>query len=315
MDKEKRILSIVVPCFNEADVLPETISRLRAVLGRLVDKDEVSNESRIWFIDDGSTDATWPLIGKYASEDSRIRGIKLSRNRGHQNALLAGLLNANGDAIVSVDADLQDDINVIEDMVCAWRAGIDIVYGVRKARNTDSLFKRQSAQAYYRLLNLFGVNSIYNHADFRLISRRAIEALREYPEVNLFLRGMVRHIGFSSQIVEYDRRERFAGESKYPLKRMLALAVDGVTSFTAAPLRFISILGILVFLASIAMTIWVLWVRFLSGEAVPGWASSVIPIYFLGGVQLLSIGVLGEYVARIYFESKRRPRYIIDEVL
>jgi len=315
MNKAENILSIVVPCYDEADVLPETIKRLRKVLVRLIDKGDIDEESRLWFIDDGSADGTWPLIAKYASEDPRIRGIKLSRNRGHQNALLAGLLTAKGDAIISVDADLQDDVDVIEEMVSAWRAGIDIVYGVRKVRQTDSFFKRQTAQIYYRLLRLFGVDAIYNHADFRLISRRAVEALREYPEVNLFLRGMVRHVGFASRIVEYDRRKRFAGQTKYSLRHMIALAIDGVTSFTAAPLRFIAILGIFVFLASISMIIWVIWVRMFNAEAVPGWASSVIPVYFLGGIQLLSIGVLGEYIAKVYFESKRRPRYIIDEIL
>jgi len=308
-------LSIVVPCYNEVEVLPETIRRLLKVLDRLVDKGTIGSENHLWFVDDGSSDGTWELIEESAAGNPRIRGIKLSRNRGHQNALMAGLLNAKGDAIITVDADLQDDVDVIDDMVSEWNGGNDIVYGVRKTRDTDSFFKRQSSQLYYRLLRLFGVDVIYNHADFRLLSRRAIETLRDYPEVNLFLRGIVRHVGFSSTTVEYDRRERFAGASKYPLKRMVALAIDGVTSFTAVPLRFIAVLGILVFFMSIFMTIWILYIRLFSGEAVPGWASTVIPTYFLGGIQLLSIGVLGEYIAKLYFESKRRPRYVIDKIL
>jgi glycosyltransferase involved in cell wall biosynthesis len=314
MDSSKIALSIVVPCFNEAEVLPETINHLCVFLDKLMVKGLINTESRVWFVDDGSSDDTWSIILSQSSRDQRFRGIKLSRNRGHQNALLAGLLTANGDIIVSIDADLQDDIDVIEEMINSWKSGFDVVYGVRKTRECDSYFKHHSARIYYRLLNNLGVDTLYNHADFRLIGRRVIESLREYPEVNLFLRGMIRHIGFSSTIIEYDRQKRLAGESKYPLKRMLALAVDGVTSFTAAPLRFISILGAVIFLATIGMIIWVLWVRLFTGEAVPGWASLVIPICFLGGVQLLSIGVLGEYVAKIYFESKRRPRYLIDEV-
>ena len=312
---EKHLLSIVVPCFNEIDVIPETIKRLRSVLTNLIENGDVDPESQIWFIDDGSSDNTWQFIKSATVEDPHIKGLKLSKNRGHQNALLAGLLNIPGDALVSIDADLQDDVNVIEEMVAAWIGGVDIVYGVRKTRNSDTFFKQQSAQTYYRVLKLFGVDAVYNHADFRLISRRAIEALRDYSEVNLFLRGMVRHLGFASSIVEYDRTERFAGESKYPLKRMIGLAIDGVTSFTATPLRFIAVLGLIIFLGSISLTIWALWVGIVNEEAVPGWASSVIPIYFLGGIQLLSIGILGEYIAKIYLESKQRPRYIIDEIV
>jgi glycosyltransferase involved in cell wall biosynthesis len=308
-------LAIVVPCYNEEEVLPETLKRLGRVLEQLVDARKVGAASCLWFVDDGSADSTWALIGEAAARSPRVRGVKLSRNRGHQNALLAGLLTAEGDALVSIDADLQDDVGVIADMVDAWLQGADVVYGVRRGRDKDSVFKRASAQLYYRILQRFGVDVVYNHADFRLLSRRAVEALREYPETNLFLRGVVRHLGYPSATVHYDRHERFAGESKYPLTRMLALAIDGVTSFTATPLRFIAALGVVVFLGSICMTLWVLWVRLFSGAAVPGWASSVIPMYFLGGVQLLSIGVLGEYTAKLYFEVKQRPRFFIDEIV
>lgn len=308
-------LAIVVPCFNEQDVLPVSATRLAAVLQKLQDSRKVAADSQIWLVDDGSLDRTWTIISDLARNSPRFRGIKLSRNRGHQNALLAGLLTAEGDAIVSVDADLQDDLQAIEQMVDAFLSGSEVVYGVRSSRATDTLFKRGTAQSYYRILKAFGVDVVYNHADFRLLGRRAVEALREFSEVNLFLRGVVPLLGYPTAIVEYNRGERFAGESKYPLRKMLALAVDGITSFSAAPLRFIAMIGIIVFLLSIAMTLWVLWIRLVSDRAVPGWASSVIPIYFLGGLHLLSIGVLGEYVAKLYLEAKRRPRFIIDHIV
>lgn len=306
-------LGIVVPCYNEEEVLPETSRRLVELLDRMTSLGLVSQDSGIYFVDDGSKDKTWAIIEDIAAKDSRIHGIKLSRNRGHQNALLAGLFGAEGDALVSVDADLQDDISVIEEMVRKHRDGVEIVLGVRKGRDTDTAFKRGTAELYYRLLNAMGVDIVFNHADFRLMGRRALDCLGGYSEVNLFLRGIIPLIGFPTDTVYYDRSERFAGESKYPLKKMLALAVDGITSFSIMPLRMISALGLLVCAFSVVMILWVIYGKLVMDAALPGWASSVIPIYFLGGVQLLSIGVLGEYVAKIYLETKRRPRYFIEK--
>lgn len=308
-------LVIVVPCFNEEEVLPETSKRLRSLVHDLSTDGLISAESHVLFVDDGSTDATWHQIVEHSQEGTEIRGVKLSRNRGHQNALLAGLHFADGDAVVSIDADLQDDIEVIRTMVERFSEGSDIVYGVRRRRDVDSGFKRHTAEGYYRLLSALGVEVVYNHADYRLLSRRALETLKQYEEVNLFLRGVVPTLGYRSTVVEYDRAERFAGESKYPLKKMLALALDGVTSFTALPLRFIAGLGIAVFLVSLAISFWALSVRLFTDSAVPGWASSVLPMYLLGGIQLLGIGVVGEYVAKIYMETKRRPRFIIEETV
>jgi glycosyltransferase involved in cell wall biosynthesis len=308
-------LAIVVPCYNEAEVLPETTRRLLAMLDSLSSAGRIADGSHVLYVDDGSSDATWQLIRAGHAADARIKGVKLSANRGHQVALIAGLFSARGDIIVSIDADLQDDIAAIEAMLTAYEAGNEVVYGVRKQRDVDSVFKRSSAETYYKLLKLLGVKVVFNHADYRLMSRRAIEALKEYGEVNLFLRGIVPLLGFKSTTVNYVRAERFAGESKYPLKKMLMLAIDGVTSFTAFPLRLISMLGLLISVISLVMTLWALWIKFFTTAALPGWASSVIPIYFLGGIQLLSIGVLGEYVAKIYFETKRRPRYFVEETL
>lgn len=308
-------LAIVVPCYNEAEVLPETIRRLSALLDKLVQAGAVAVSSHVLFVDDGSSDTTWQLIRQSQDAHGRIKGIKLSANRGHQIALMAGLFSAQGDVVVSIDADLQDDLNAIESMLAAHASGSEVVFGVRKQRSADTLFKRFSAESYYKLLKLLGINVVFNHADYRLMGRRAIEALKEYGEANLFLRGIVPVIGFKSSVVYYDRGERFAGESKYPLKKMLMLAFDGITSFTAFPLRMISILGLLVSVVSLAMIGWVLWIKIFTSQAIPGWASSVIPVYFLGGLQLLSIGVLGEYVAKIYAETKRRPRYFIEEQL
>jgi glycosyltransferase involved in cell wall biosynthesis len=308
-------LSIVVPCYNEQEVLPETNRRLRDVLERMIEHGKVSPQSEVVFVDDGSRDDTWSIIRKMHCDDPRIRGIKLSANRGHQTALLAGLFGASGDAIVSIDADLQDDVDAIEAMIDAHATGAEVVYGVRGRRSSDTPFKRHSAGLYYRLLAMLGVGVVRDHADFRLLSRRALEALKQYSEVNLFIRGIVPLLGFRSTTVYYERTARLAGQSKYPLRKMLALAADGVTSFTAFPLRLIALSGIVVSLLSVAMVAWVLWVKFVTHEAIPGWASSVIPIYFLGGLQLLSVGVLGEYVAKLYSEAKRRPRYFIEEQL
>jgi len=308
-------LSLVVPCYNESEVFEETCSRLLRLLSKLIDSQKINSQSSIYFVDDGSRDATWDLIVAAANHDARIKGIKLSRNRGHQNALLAGLTTVEGDAIVSIDADLQDDITVIETMVDLFAEGNDVVYGVRKSRHSDTFFKRNTAVLYYRIIKIMGVDIVFNHADYRLLSRRAIEALKEYGEVNLFLRGIVPSLGFQSTIVEYDRTERFAGESKYPLSKMIALAIDGVTSFSSIPLRMIALLGMMVFVGSLFMSAWVLFIRIFSDQAIPGWASSVLPMYFLGGVQLLSLGVLGEYVAKIYMETKKRPRFIIEKTI
>lgn len=308
-------VSIIVPCYNEEAVLPETVRRLRELLTSLVSSNKILRDSHVIFVDDGSSDRTWSLIKEFNAVDPRIKGVKLSANRGHQIALIAGLFAANGDAVITIDADLQDDVAAAELMIDAYLNGYEIVYGVRKRRRTDTFFKRFSAEGYYRLLNLLGVRIVFNHADYRLLGRRALEALQQYTEVNLFIRGIVPMVGFPSTTVQYDRAERFAGESKYPFKKMLALALDGITSFTAFPLRFIAMLGLMLSAASLLMIAWVLWIKLVAGSAIPGWASSVIPIYFLGGIQLLSIGVLGEYVAKIYFETKRRPKYFIEEAL
>lgn len=308
-------LGIVVPCYNEEEVFPETIKRLLGLLERLSSIGLVTSDSAIYFVDDGSKDRTWQLVEEAALSDACVHGIKLSRNQGHQNALIAGLFGAQGDALVSIDADLQDDVNVIEEMIRKHLEGFEIVYGVRKSRNTDTFFKKNTAQVYYKLLSRMGVDIVHNHADYRLMGRRALNALESYSEVNLFLRGIVPLLGFRTTTAFYDRSERFAGESKYPLKKMLALAMDGITSFSVVPLRMISLLGFLVSLFSIVMVGWVVYGKIFTNSAIPGWASSVIPVYILGGIQLLSIGVLGEYIAKIYLETKRRPRFLIEKVI
>jgi len=306
-------LGIVVPCYNEEDVLDETVTRLLALLARLVQARKVAEDSAIWLVDDGSRDRTWPMIARWADRDSRVAGVKLSRNQGHQNALLAGLFTAEGDALVSVDADLQDDLAAIEHMVDEFRGGSDVVYGVRRTRSSDSAFKRGTAQAFYRLMSILGAESIHNHADFRLMSRRAVESLKDFREVNLFLRGIVPLIGLPSAIVHYDRHERFAGESKYPLRRMLSLAWNAITSFSVVPLRAITVLGFVVFVATLVLGFWVIGVRLFTESAVPGWASTVLPIYFIGGIQILCLGIIGEYLGKIYREVKSRPRYFIEK--
>ena len=313
--KKETKLAIVIPCYNEEEVLPETLKRLTKLLKEMQAANQISGESAIWLVDDGSKDRTWQLICESGAENNQIQGIKLAKNRGHQHALLAGLENAEGDVLVSIDADLQDDIQVIKEMVNQYHEGWDIVYGVRSSRKTDTAFKRMTAQGFYWSLQKLGVDVIYNHADYRLMSRPVIEALKQYEEVNLFLRGIIPSIGFNSTVVEYERAERFAGESKYPIKKMLALAVDGITSFSAVPLRMIAIMGLLIFIASMGISAWALYTRLFTETAIPGWASSVLPMYVLGGIQLLSIGVLGEYVAKVYLETKKRPRYIIQQML
>jgi len=308
-------LSIVVPCYNEQEALPETSRQLLALRERLVAAGRISAASRIVFVDDGSRDRTWPMIEEYAAAGLPVVGVKLSRNRGHQNALLAGLFAARGDAVVSVDADLQDDLDAIEKMVDHFRDGCDVVYGVRSSRQSDSAFKRLTARGFYWLMERLGAQTVREHADYRLMSRRAIEALREFGETNLYLRGIIPLLGFRSTTVEYARRARIAGESKYPLRRMLGLALNAVTSFSVVPLRLISLLGLLVFVASFGVLGWVLWVALFTNKAVPGWASITLPIYFLGGIQLLSLGVIGEYLGKLYVESKRRPRYFVERIV
>jgi glycosyltransferase involved in cell wall biosynthesis len=308
-------LGVVVPCYNEEEALPETARRLRFLLERLRQEGRIAAGSRITFVDDGSRDRTWQIIEALSRQDGLVGGIKLSRNRGHQNALLAGLFTTDGDVLVSVDADLQDDIEVISQMLQEHARGAQVVYGVRNDRASDGTFKRASALGFYRMIRALGVESVYNHADFRLLSRTAVDALKDFKEVNLFVRGIVPLIGFRSSVVYYTRTERVAGVSKYPLRKMLGLALDAVTSFSIVPLRLISALGFLVFLFSAAMGVWTLSVRFLTDHAVPGWTSTLLPIYLLGGLQILCIGILGEYLGKVYQETKRRPRYIIEKVL
>lgn len=306
-------LGIVVPCFNEEAVLPETIARLSELVARLIDRGKIGADSGVYYVDDGSSDQTWQIICAAAAASGNVHGVRLSRNRGHQNALLAGLDAAEGDAIVTVDADLQDDLDVVDRMVDLHRGGADIVYGVRQSRQSDTRFKRITAELYYAILRRMGVQIVSNHADYRLMSRRALTALGAFGEVNLFLRGIIPQLGFTTATVVYARGERFAGTSKYPLRKMLGLAIDGITSFSVVPLRMIAGLGLLVCLFSVLMIGWVLFGALILRDVIPGWASSVIPIYFIGGVQLFSIGVIGEYVGKIYLETKRRPRFFVQE--
>ena len=306
-------LSIVIPCFNETAVLPETVRQLDAVIQNALAAGLISFGSLL-LIDDGSDDGTWDLIAEMGSRYTGVRGIKLARNYGHQRALLAGLLSAPGDAIISMDADLQDDPAAITEMIREYRRGADVVFAVRRQRTSDTFFKRTTAGAYYALLRLMGVKLVPNHADYRLLSRRVVEVLRSYREVNLFLRGLIPQLGFRSAHVYYDRHERFAGVSKYPVSKMMALAIEGITSFSDFPLRVITLLGLLVSAVSFGFGIWGLWVRLGTSAAIPGWASTVIPLYMLGGVQLLCMGMIGQYVSRIYSESKARPRYVIERV-
>lgn len=306
-------IGIVIPCFNENEVLPDTLDKLIVLFTSLTQKGLISLDSKIYCVDDGSTDNTWDIVKSYSLKNSTISGFRLAGNKGHQNALLAGLENASGDALISLDADLQDDISVIEQMILKYKEGTDIVFGVRSSRELDSSFKKYTAQGYYKLLETLGVKIIYNHADYRLMSRRTLEALKQYKEVNLFLRGIIPDLGFKKDYVYFERGERLAGESKYPIKKMLALALDGITSFSSVPLRMISLLGISIFIASLIVSVWAMYSHFINQTTVPGWTSSVLPMYLLGGIQLLSTGVIGEYLAKTYMETKLRPRYIIME--
>jgi len=308
-------LAVVVPCFNEELVLPHTCDRLVEQLGSLVGDGLVDAKSFICFVDDGSLDNTWGTIDAFSKEFESVRGIKLSRNFGHQNALLAGLLEVGkrADCVISIDADLQQDENAMADFVKEYSRGADIVFGVRSDRHSDDAFKRMSAGFFYRLMAVMGVRLKRNHADYRLMSRRAIEALREYDEDNLFLRGIVPQIGFKQSVVYFEVRERVQGTSKYTLGRMISFALNGITSFSITPLRIVTTLGFIFTFLSIVMSVYILVMKLVYQTAVPGWASVVLPIYLLGGIQLLSVGVIGEYVGRVYMESKRRPRYIIED--
>jgi len=308
-------LAIVVPCFNEQAALVHTAAELLGVLSVLVDAEAVRPDSGVYFVDDGSRDGTWAAICDLCARDPRCHGIKLSRNFGHQNALLSGLLTAPGDAIVTIDADLQDDPKAMSQMVRAYADGADIVYGVRARRRGDSLAKRLTAVGYYSVARLVGVELVHNHADYRLLSRRAVNALTEYGERNVFLRGIVPRLGFPSAAVRYDRRTRVAGESKYPLRRMVAFAIDGITSFTAVPLHFIMWLGLVMSIASFITAMWAITVRIFNPAAVPGWSSTVVPMALLGGIQLFCTGIIGQYLSKIYLETKARPRYVIETIV
>lgn len=311
---ENPVLYIVIPCYNEQEVLPITAPMFLNKLHELAEKKLVSENSRIMFVNDGSSDGTWDIIRALAASDEHYIGISQSRNRGHQNAVLAGLMEAKDrcDISISIDCDGQDDINAMDDMVRAYLDGCDIVYGVRNDRETDSFFKRTTAQGFYRFLSAMGAEIVYNHADYRLISARALHELAKFKEVNLFLRGMVPLVGFKSTSVEYKRAERIAGKSKYPLRKMLALAGDGITSLSIKPLRLIMSFGVIVALLSFVGVIWAI-VAALAGRAVAGWASMACIICFVSGVQLICMGIIGEYIGKIYMETKQRPRYIISE--
>lgn len=312
----KEILYLVIPCYNEEQVLRETSKRLLIKLSTMIKNKSISEKSKILFVNDGSRDNTWNIINELHNENPIFCGVNLSRNKGHQNALLAGLMTAKdyADMTISLDADLQDDIDVIDKFVEEYYNGNDIVYGVRCSRKTDTFFKRNTALGFYKFMNLLGVYVVYNHADYRLMSNRALEGLAEFKEVNLFLRGIVPLIGYNSSIVEYERHERFAGESKYPLKKMISFALDGVTSLSIKPIRIITGLGFSIFLISFFALLYTLIVKFL-GKTVTGWTSLTVSIWMLGGIQLLSLGVIGEYIGKIYNETKHRPRFIIETKL
>lgn len=314
--RTENTLYFVVPCYNEQEVLPETSKRLAAKLDQLITQGSASADSRILLVNDGSKDRTWEMIEELCEGNTHFAGIKLSRNMGHQNALLAGLTVAKDkcDMAISLDADLQDDINAVDKMVECYHNGCDVVYGVRSSRETDTVFKRSTAGMFYKMMTALGVEIVDNHADYRLMSQRAIEALMCFEEVNLFLRGIVPLIGFKSDIVTYERGERFAGESKYPLKKMLAFAMDGITAFSIKPIRLITTLGALIFGVSVLAQMILLFIK-LTGYTVEGWTTLMGSVWMLGGIQLLSLGVIGEYIGRIYKETKRRPRFILDQVI
>jgi len=310
------ILYIVVPCYNEEEVLSETARRLGAKLRSLMSTGKIGPQSRVLFVNDGSKDGTWQEILRLHKENHLFCGVDLSRNRGHQNALLAGLMTAHekADMVISMDADLQDDVDAVDAMVDKYLEGVDIVYGVRSSRKKDSFFKRTTAEAFYRLMNCLGAETVFNHADYRLMSRRALEGLAQFKEVNLFLRGIVPMIGYRTDVVEYQRGERFAGESKYPFHKMFSFAMEGVTSLSTKPIRYIAGLGFFIFLVAAAMLVYSV-VRWAMGATIMGWASLMCSVWAIGGLILLSLGIIGEYVGKLYLESKGRPRFIIREIL
>ncbi len=309
-------LFLVVPCYNEQEVLPDTAHKLRDKMSSLISNGKISPESSVVFVDDGSEDKTWEIIRALHEHDGMFRGIKLAHNKGHQNALLCGLMTVKDecDAAISLDADLQDDINAIDEMLEKFSQGCDIVYGVRSSRKKDSAFKRGTAQAFYKLMNALGVETVYNHADYRLMSRRALNALSQYKEVNIFLRGIVPQIGYKTDVVYYERGERLAGESKYPLRKMISFAFEGITSFSVKPIRMVTVIGIGIFICSLIYLLYSL-IRYFLGETVRGWTSIIFAILAVGGLQMLSIGIIGEYIGKIYFETKERPKYIVEEYI
>lgn len=314
--KKGNTLFVVIPCYNEEEVLEETTKRLKEKLSKLIKNKKISNKSKVMYVNDGSKDNTWKIIKEINKKESLFTGITLSRNRGHQNALLAGLMTAKkyADVVISMDADLQDDINAIDEMIDKYNNGCDIVYGVRSSRKKDTWFKKTTAQGFYKFMRFMGVDVVYNHADYRLTSKRVLDEFENFKEVNLFLRGMFPLVGYSSDVVYYERAERFAGESKYPLKKMLNFAWDGITSFSVRPIRMILNVGIMIFVVSLLVLLYCLIVKLL-GKTVEGWTFIVGSIWLVSGVQMLSIGIIGEYIGKIYSETKARPRFIISENL
>lgn len=312
----ENILYLVIPCYNEEEVLPETSKRLKEKITSLAEAGKIDRASRIVFVNDGSRDKTWEIIRSLHEQDPVFSGINLSRNRGHQNALLAGLMTVkdHADMVISMDADLQDDIDAVDAMVDKYLEGKDIVYGVRSSRAKDTFFKKATAEGFYKLMNAMGANTVFNHADYRLMSKRALEGLAEFGEVNLFLRGVVPMIGYSWDVVYYERGERFAGESKYPLGKMLAFAVEGITSLSIKPIRMITGLGFFIFFVSIVMLIYS-FIRHFMGETIVGWTTLMVSVWAIGGLILLSLGVVGEYIGKIYLETKARPRFIVEQFL
>lgn len=313
---QRKVLYIIIPCYNEEAVLPETARRLTAKLSQMIDEELISYMSRIVFVDDGSQDSTWSLILELFEKNKYVLGIKSSRNRGHQNTLLEGLITVKDDCdmVISMDADLQDDVEVLNQFVYKYYNGCDIVYGVRSKRKKDTWFKRTTAEGFYKIMSAMGVDIVYNHADYRLMSQRAIKELEGFTERNLFLRGIVPMIGFQTDVVEYERNERFAGESKYPFKKMLSFAIDGITSLSVKPIRMIASLGVLISFVSMALMIYYI-VGYFMGHTIQGWATLVVSIWGIGGLELLAIGIIGEYIGKIYLETKRRPSFIVERYL
>ncbi len=309
-------LFVVIPCYNEQEVLPETSKRMKEKMEQLIAANKIAADSRVVFVNDGSKDATWDMIRSLHNNDALFQGINLSRNRGHQNALLAGLMTARQvcDMAISMDADLQDDINAMDEMIDKYLGGMDVVYGVRSKRATDTFFKKFTAESFYKLMDRMGANTVYNHADYRLLSKRALDGLSQFQEVNLFLRGIVPMIGYPSDVVYYERAERFAGESKYPLKKMIQFALEGITSLSTKPIKMITSLGIGIFLISIIVLIYSL-IRHATGNTITGWTTTVVSVWAIGGLIMISLGIIGEYIGKIYLESKQRPRFIIESYL